>query len=103
VSPERVLEFLLLNAECPRSVRFAATQVEAALRAVARHSGRAAGARAERLAGRLRASLDYAQVDEILADGPRPYLAGVSRQCAQIHVALYQGYIAYPIESALPA
>jgi uncharacterized alpha-E superfamily protein len=56
VRPERVAEFLLLNAGCPRSVRFAAGRVEA----LARHSGRATGARAERLAGRLPASLDYA-------------------------------------------
>ena len=75
----------------------------ARLRALARHTGRPSGGRAERLSGRLRASLDYAQVDEILRDDPHAYLAGVSRQCAQIHSAVYQSYISYPIESALPA
>jgi uncharacterized alpha-E superfamily protein len=103
VRPERVIEFLLLDAESPRSIRFAATQVEAALRAIARHGGRSAGTRAERLSGRLRAMLDYGQVDEILSEDPHGHLVGVSRQCAQIHAALYQTYIAYPIESALPA
>jgi uncharacterized alpha-E superfamily protein len=103
VRPERVVEFLLLNAECPRSVRFAATRIESALHALARHSGRSSGARAERLAGRLRASLDYAQVDEVLSDGPHAYLTNVGRQGAQLHAALYQAYITYPIESALPA
>jgi uncharacterized alpha-E superfamily protein len=103
VRPERVAEFLLLNAECPRSVRFAATQVELALRAIARQTGRGGGTRAERLSGRLRASLDYGQVDEILGDDPRGYLTGISRQCAQIHGALYQAYIAYQIDAALPA
>lgn len=103
VRPERVIEFLLLNAECPRSIRFATIRVEAALRALARHSGRATGARAERLAGRLRASLDYAQVDEVLGEGPHAYLAGVSRQGAQLHAALYQSYITYSIETAMPA
>ena len=76
VRPERVTEFLLLNAECPRSVRFAAARVEDALQALARHSGRSTGAGAERLAGRLRASLDYAQVDEVLSEGPHAYLRG---------------------------
>lgn len=103
VRPERVTEFLLLNAEFPRSVRFAATRLEDALKALGRHASRGTGMRTERLAGRLRASLDFAQVDEILADGPAAYLAGVGRQCAQIHAAIYQGYIAYPIETALPA
>ena len=103
VRPERVTEFLLLNAEFPRSVRFAAIQIEGALRALARHGGRPTGARSERLAGRLRASLDYAQVDEILAESPSTYLTGISRQCAQIHAAIYQTYISYPIEQAVPA
>ncbi len=70
VRPARVTEFLLLDAECPRSVRFAATCLEAALRAIARYTGQTAGGRAERLSGRLRASLDYGQVDEILSDDP---------------------------------
>ena len=103
VRRDRVAEFLLLDAESPRSVRFAAASLESALLALARYSGRRAGGRAERLAGRLYASLDYAQVDEILAEDPHAYLAGISRQCAQIHTALYQMYIGYSIELALPA
>ena len=104
VRPERVAEFLLLNAEFPRSVRFAAARVESALRAIAQLDAAAArGGRAERLAGRLHASLDYGQVDEILNDDPHAYLDGIGRYCAQIHAALYQSYITYPIESALPA
>ncbi len=103
VRPDRVAEFLLLNAEFPRSVRFAAARVEAALRAIAHLTGRGAGGRAERLAGRLHASLDYGQVDEILGDDPHAYLEDIGRYCAQIHDAAHQSYISYPIESALPA
>ena len=103
VRPERVTEFLLLDDECPRSIRFAATRLEAALRAMARYSGRPGASRPERLSGRLRASLDYGQVDEILSDDPHAYLTGVSRQCAQIHSSVYQSYISYSIETALSA
>jgi uncharacterized alpha-E superfamily protein len=55
----------------------------------------------ERLAGRLRASLDYYQIDEILGDDMHEYLEGIQRQCALIHSGLYQVYLAYPIEVAL--
>jgi uncharacterized alpha-E superfamily protein len=103
VRAERVMEFLLLNPEFPRSVRFAAVQLEASLRALAGVSARGATGRVERLAGRLRASLEYAQVDEFLGDAPHAYLSGISRQCNAIHSALYQSYISYPIESGLPA
>jgi len=103
VRPERVTEFLLLSGDFPRSVRFAAAQLESALREMARASGRGAGGRAERLVGRLHASLDYGQVDEILSDDPHGYLAGIGRQCALIHTAVYQSYVTYSIESAIPA
>ena len=103
VRSDRVAEFLLLDEQFPRSVRFAAARLATALRALAGASGRGAGGRAERLAGRLRASLDYGQVDEILNDGPHAYLSGISRQCMHIHSALYQSYITYPIDTALPA
>jgi uncharacterized alpha-E superfamily protein len=103
VRSERVMEFLLLDADFPRSVRFAAGAAESALRVLARLSGRRSGGDAERLAGRLYALLDYAQVGEILNDNPHAYLAGISRQCAQIHAALYQTYVSYSVEAALPA
>ena len=101
--PERIAEFLLLSPEFPRSVRFSAARVESALRAVAISTARGSGGRAERMAGRLHASLDYGQVDEILSEDPHVYLETIGRHCAQIHAAVYQSYVMYPIESALPA
>ena len=100
--PERIAEFLLLNPEFPHSVRFAAARLESAVRAIAQRTGKGSGARSLRLAGRLHASLDYGQVDEILSDDPQAYLDGIGRHCTQVHGALYQQYLAYPIESALP-
>jgi uncharacterized alpha-E superfamily protein len=66
-------------------------------------TARGAGGRSERMAGRLHASLDYGQVDEILSEDPHVYLETIARHCSQIHAAVYQSYVMYPIESALPA
>ena len=103
IRPERVAEFLLLNSEFPRSIRFAASCVESSLRTIALHGARGSGGRAERLAGRLHASLDYGQVDEILSDDPQNYLKGITTQVDDVHAAIYQTYLGYPIETALPA
>ena len=103
IRPDRVAEFLLLNADFPRSIRFSARRIEESLVALAKYSGRTSGARAQQLSGRLRASLDYSQIDEVLAEGPHPYLTNVGRQCSHIHLSLYQSYISYSIDSALPA
>lgn len=103
LKPERIAEFLLLNAESPRSVRFAAERVEAALQAIAKIAGKGRAGRAERLAGKLRATLGFAQMDEIIADNLHTYLDNIQRQCTQIHTAVLQQYIAYPVEVALAA
>jgi uncharacterized alpha-E superfamily protein len=99
--PDRIVEFLLLNAEFPHSIRFAADVMQTALQAIAESVGGRKPERVDRLAGRLRAMLDFGQLDEIMAGGLHRYLEEVQRQCEQIHEALYQAYISYPIESAL--
>lgn len=101
--PERIAEFLLLNPEFPRSVRFSAARVESSLRTIGQFAGKGAGSRVTRLAGRLHATLNYGQVDEILGEDPHAYLDGIVRYCAQIHTASHQSYVMYPIESALPS
>jgi uncharacterized alpha-E superfamily protein len=102
VQPARVAEFLLLNAESPRSIRFAADQVQTSLDQIGQRAGTRHAARAERLAGRLRAQLDYGQVDEIIGQDLLLFLSQIRQQCSAIHDAIYQAYISYPIDQALP-
>lgn len=101
IQPNSIAEFLLLNAESPRSVRFAATMTQSALQAIGKITHIRNAGRAERLAGRLRAALEYDQIDEIMSDDPHAYLENIQHQCGQIHNAIYQVYIAYPIDVAL--
>jgi uncharacterized alpha-E superfamily protein len=102
VRGDRIAEFLLLNAEFPRSVRYGARHIQTSLRAIGQMTRRGGG-RAERLAGRLLASLDYAQIDEIMADSFTATLDSIGRQCGQINAAVYQQFIHYPVETALSA
>jgi uncharacterized alpha-E superfamily protein len=99
--PERVVEFLLLNPDCPRSVRFAVEAIQASFQSIAEATGARKSGRVNRLAGRLRASLGFGQIDEIMEAGLRPYLNDVRRQCEQIHEAILQTYVAYSVETAL--
>ncbi len=95
-----IAEFLLLNERFPHSVRFQAEQLQNALLMIARSSGGRGKGRAERLAGRLQASLDYAQVDELMHN-MHTFLQTIHRQCSEIHTAVYQTYIDYTIDTAL--
>jgi uncharacterized alpha-E superfamily protein len=103
VEPERIAAFLLLNAEFPRSVRFVAGGIQDSLHAIARTSGTRGTGKAERLAGRLRAALDYGQIDEIMAGDLHTYLQSIRQQCEHIHTAIYQTFIQYAVGAALAA
>jgi uncharacterized alpha-E superfamily protein len=98
--PERVAEFLLLEPEFPRSVRFGVDVVEQALTAIAAATGRRDG-RAERLAGRLRSDLVYDQIGDVVAGGLHAYLVEVQAQCARIHQAIHEAYVEAPLETVL--
>ena len=102
LQPERVAEYLLLNAESPRSVRFAADRINESILAITSLTGTRRSARVKRLSGRLQAQLDYGTIDEIMAEGIHAYLLSVRRQCEQIHDAIYQSYI-HPGEAPIVA
>jgi uncharacterized alpha-E superfamily protein len=97
---DRIAEFLLLNADFPHSVRFSADMLQAGLNAIAEATRTHKSSRANRLAGKLRASLSFGQIEEIMESGLHHYLRDIQRQCSQIHDAIYQAYITYQIESA---
>jgi uncharacterized alpha-E superfamily protein len=98
--PLRVAEFLLLNSDFPHSVRFSVDRVHAALRAIGELTDRKAE-QPERLSGRLRATLSFSQIEEIMASGANAYVDSVRWQCAQAHTAIHQVYFDYSVESAL--
>jgi uncharacterized alpha-E superfamily protein len=97
--PLRVAEFLMLSPDFPHSVRFSADQVHTALRAIAEMTARKADSPG-RLAGRLRATLSFSQIDEIMADGLEDYLGSIRTLCAQAHHAIQQIYFDYRVEAA---
>jgi uncharacterized alpha-E superfamily protein len=102
VTPDRILEFLLLDVEFPHSVRFSIDTLQCALDAI--HGEGGIKSRAEplrRLAGRLQASLNYSSVDEILSGDIIAYLRSIQFQCRSIHEMIYQLYIDYSIQAAL--
>ncbi len=100
MQPRRIIEFLLLDDEMPRSVRFCTDIIEDALEAIGEDTGRRAkDTRLLRVAGKLRARLDYVGVDDILNDGLPAFLDDVAVLSAQIHGALFSTYIRYTVES----
>jgi uncharacterized alpha-E superfamily protein len=101
VTPDRILEFLLLDEEFPHSVRFSIDTLQNALEAIHGEGGKSRAEPLRRLVGRLQASLGYSSVEEILRGDVVAYLRGIQLQCRGIHEMIYQLYIDYSIQAAL--
>ncbi|MGI9075473.1 MAG: alpha-E domain-containing protein [Bryobacteraceae bacterium] len=100
---DRVAEFLLLNPEFPYSVRHSAEHMHRVLHSLAEIAPTRKTARIERVIGKLRSSLAYQQIDEIMTRDLHSYLSSVIEQCNTLHTAVHEAYIDYPIESAFEA
>jgi len=92
VHPKHVAEFLVLNEDFPRSIRFCAGELNRALRRLSGvHEGRFLND-AERLAGRLLAELQFSTVEEIFQKGLHRYLDEVQAKLNDIGDALFNAY-----------
>jgi len=101
LTPERILEFLLLDPEFPHSLRFSINSLKQAIGAIQEQSGKNRAEELHRIAGRLSAKLSYASVDEILLGDVVVYLRSIQHQCQAIHETIYHLYVDYSIQAAL--
>jgi uncharacterized alpha-E superfamily protein len=101
LTPERILEYLLLDPEFPHSLRFSINSLKQAIGAIQEQSGKNRAEELHRIAGRLSAKLSYASVDEILLGDVVTYVRSIQHQCQAIHETIYHLYVDYSIQAAL--
>ena len=101
LNQERIIEFLLLNSDFPHSVRYSVDCLCGAIEATQNEGSGPRMTALTRVAGRLRASLNFAQIHEILTQDACAYLESIGICCQQIHDAIYQVYVYYPVQAAL--
>jgi uncharacterized alpha-E superfamily protein len=76
-------------------VRYAVERMCAAIAAISETSFTKVAERIERVAGRLRASLAYVPIADIMKGGLHRYLDSVIEQCNDLHAAVHVVYIDY--------
>ena len=104
IRPERIAEFLLLNPESPHSITFAVNRIQVAAQSLVQrpsHGDHRKPNKLLRLAGKLKATLSFSHIEELMEEGLGPALQSIQRQCDHIHDALHQTHIAYPVHNAL--
>jgi uncharacterized alpha-E superfamily protein len=103
IQPDKVAEFLILDREFPRSVRFCLAHAEESLRFITGTPYGTYANEAEQQLGRLRYELDYANIREIIKSGLHEYLDQFESNLNNAGVALFATFLAmqpipgYPI------
>ncbi|MFN0056717.1 MAG: alpha-E domain-containing protein [Planctomycetales bacterium] len=94
ITPRCVAEFLILDPEFPRSIRFCLMRAEESLLAITggRHGNYQN--RAEQHLGRLRSELDYTNIDEILQGGMHEFIDRFQTQINRVGEAIFEEFFA---------
>jgi uncharacterized alpha-E superfamily protein len=89
ITPERVAELLIIRADMPRSLAASLNEVVNNLQMVSNdHSGET-----ERRAGKLKADLQFARIDEILATGLHAYLTQFLDRINELGARISQDFL----------
>jgi uncharacterized alpha-E superfamily protein len=99
--PDRVAAFLLLDPQCPRSIRFACLEISRALASLSElvPSRTASGLRG--VAESMCAALGESARRDLGVEDLLAHLAAVGRAGESLHQALYDAYITYPVDHQL--
>ncbi len=92
VEPERVVGFLLLHPQFPRSVRFCLEASVQALAEIERLDPNREMGRVNRILGRVLNDLRYGELDQFLHGGLHTFLSGTLERCNQASRTLQDQY-----------
>jgi uncharacterized alpha-E superfamily protein len=94
ISPTGIVQFLVLNAEFPRAIRFCLNAARDSLHAI---SGTPLGTfrnQPEKMLGQLCSDLAYAHVDDIVARGLHEYLDDLQTRMNRVGTGIYETFLA---------
>lgn len=94
ITPKQVAEFLILNREFPRSMRYCVIKAEESLHAISGSPPSTFANPAEQRIGRLRGEMDYADIQEILDTGLHEYLDEFQLKLNKIGDAVFTTFFA---------
>lgn len=100
ITADRVIDFLLLDREFPRSVSFCLADMQ---RSIQRITGRPLDANCsqpERLLGRLNAQFAYARVEDVISSGLHEYLDELELELNAIDSAVFKEFFDLTAEPA---
>ena len=89
-------EFLILDRDFPRAMHFCLIRAEESLLAITGSTPGTFRTPAEQRLGRLRAELDYANIQEIIAGGMHEFIDAFQTQLNLVGEAIDETFFAFP-------
>jgi uncharacterized alpha-E superfamily protein len=102
ISPDKIVEFLVLDREFPRAIHYCMVNAEASLHAISGTPIHTFGNPAEQHLGRLCAELNYAKVREIISRGLHEFLDDIQVRLNLIGDAIHNSFFALQPVPVMP-
>jgi uncharacterized alpha-E superfamily protein len=100
ISPERIVEFLLLDGEFPRAIRYCVSRADRSLHAITGTPIGTFACASEQHMGRLRSELDFARVEPILTNGLHEFCDALQTKMNKIDEFVLSDFFAQRPSSA---
>ena len=88
ITPRKVAGFLIFDNQFPRSIRHCISKAQICLHRITGSPPGSANTTAERRLGRLKADLEYTDIDEVIDHGMHEYLDGLQIRLNQVDEAI---------------
>lgn len=102
ITPQAVAEFLILDRDFPRALRFCLIRAEQSLLTITSGTTGTYRNRAEQKLGRLRAELDYTSVADIVGGGLHEFIDDFQRKLNDVGQAVNETFFGAPPPDAVP-
>jgi uncharacterized alpha-E superfamily protein len=99
-SPAKVARFLLLSRQFPRAISYCVSEAQLSLHAITGTPIKACNHESERLLGRLQATLSYASIEDVMAEGLHEYIDELQTALNQIGGAIQAGFFGYGLPTS---
>ena len=94
IEPHNVVDFLLLNREFPRAIRYCLSRANQSLHTISGTPESSFQNTSEQVLGRLLAELDYTSIDEIITRGLHEYLDAFQTRLNRLDNAIFETFFA---------
>ena len=88
ITPRSVADFLIFDDQFPRSIRHCASKAQICLHRITGSALGSAHNAAEKRLGRLKADLEYSDIDEVIKNGMHEYLDNLQTRLNQVDTAI---------------